>query len=240
VRSPIAKFLSEAEMAGLREATGATQGDAIFLAADEQPVVERVLGALRPHLAQRFELVPEGAWAFTWVVDFPAYHFDADEQRWVAEHHVFTAPRPEHEALLESDPGAVLSQAYDLVINGHEAGGGSIRINRPDLQERALAVVGITAEEAEARFGFLLRALRFGAPPHGGIAMGLDRCIMLLAGTDNIRDVIAFPKVAGGLDPLTDAPTPVDQPQLSELGLALQAPPAPVAPGAAPGGHDAS
>ena len=131
-----------------------------------------MLGALRPHLAQRFELIPEGAWAFAWVVDFPAYHFDADEQRWVAEHHVFTAPRPEHEALLESDPGAVLSQAYDLVINGHEAGGGSIRINRPDLQERALAVVGITAEEAEARFGFLLRALRFGAPPHGGIAHG--------------------------------------------------------------------
>ena len=119
----------------------------------------------------------------------------------------------------------MLSQAYDLVINGYEAGGGSIRINRPDLQQRALAAVGITAEEAEARFGFLLRALRFGAPPHGGIAMGLDRCVMLLAGTDNIRDVIAFPKVAGGIDPLTDAPTPVDRPQLDELGLALKAPP---------------
>jgi aspartyl-tRNA synthetase len=162
-----------------------------------------------------------------WVVDFPAFHYDEDEDRWVAEHHPFTAPRPEHEALLESDPGAVLAQAYDLVINGHEAGGGSIRINRPDLQQRALQAIGMDAEEAEARFGFLLRALRLGAPPHGGIAMGLDRCVMLIAGAENIRDVIAFPKVAGGIDPLTDAPTPVDRQQLDDLGLALKAPPAP-------------
>jgi aspartyl-tRNA synthetase len=227
VRSPIAKFLSEAELAGLREATGAQPGDGIFLAADARPVVERVLGALRPHLAERFGLIDPNAWRMAWVVDFPAFHYDEDEDRWVAEHHPFTAPRPEHEALLESDPGAVLAQAYDLVINGHEAGGGSIRINRPDLQQRALQAIGMDAEEAEARFGFLLRALRLGAPPHGGIAMGLDRCVMLIAGAENIRDVIAFPKVAGGIDPLTDAPTPVDRQQLDDLGLALKAPPAP-------------
>jgi aspartyl-tRNA synthetase len=222
VRSPIAKFLSAAEIAALRTATGAAEGDAIFLAADTADVVARVLGALRPRLARRFELIDDDAWAFCLVVDFPAFHWNGDEERWEAEHHMFTAPKPEHEALLETDPGAVLSQAYDLVINGHEAGGGSIRIHRADLQERVFRVVGFPRDVAEERFGFLLRALRLGAPPHGGVAFGLDRAAMLLSGTDSIRDVIAFPKIAGGIDPLTAAPSSVDQGQLDELGLQLR------------------
>ena len=227
VRSPIAKFLSEDEVAGLREATGAGPGDAVFIAADDAATVVRVLGALRPHLAERFELADPDAWSMLFVVDFPLFGWDDDEQRWVAEHHMFTAPRPEHEALIEGDPGAVVSEAYDMVINGSEIASGSIRINRPDLQERVFRTVGFSAEEAEERFGFLLRALRFGAPPHGGIAPGIDRTVMLLVGADSIRDVIAFPKIAGGFDPLTDAPSPAADQQWRDLGLPI--PPRPEA-----------
>jgi aspartyl-tRNA synthetase len=222
VRSPIAKFLSPEEIAGLREATGARSGDAIFLAADETAVVTRVLGAVRPHLAERFGLVDEAAYRFLFVVDFPLFQWDADEGRWAAEHHMFTAPKREHEHLLDTDPGAVVSEAYDFVCNGLEIASGSIRIHRAELQQKIFDIVGFSAEDAEARFGFLLRALRYGAPPHGGIAPGLDRAVMLLEHTDNIRDVIAFPKIAGGADPLTDAPTPVEPQQLLDLGLELR------------------
>jgi aspartyl-tRNA synthetase len=222
VRSPIAKFLSEAEIAAVREATGAGPGSVAFLAADERPVVERVLGALRPHLARRFDLVDESAWSFLFVVDFPLFKWNEDEQRWEPEHHMFTAPVREHEAILESDPGRVLSESYDLVINGSEIASGSIRINRPELQQRVFDVVGYDREDAEERFGFLLRALRYGAPPHGGIAPGVDRVVMQIAHLTNMRDVTPFPKIGGGLDPLTGAPSPVTEDQLQELGLALR------------------
>ncbi len=222
VRSPIAKFLSEAELAGIRDATGAGEGDGIFLVADTAPVVTRVLGAVRPRLAERFGLIDEAAYAFLFVVDFPLFQWDEDEQRWAAEHHMFTAPRREHEHLLDSDPGAVLSEAYDFVCNGLEIASGSIRIHSAELQQKIFDIVGFSAEDAEDRFGFLLRALRYGAPPHGGIAPGLDRAVMLLERTENIRDVIAFPKIAGGFDPLTDAPTRVAPEQLRDLGLDLR------------------
>ena len=220
VRSPIAKFLSEAEIAAIREASGAGNGSVAFIAADSQAVVERVLGALRPHLARRFELIPAGLWCFLFVVDFPLFKRNEDGG-WAAEHHPFTAPKREHEELLESDPGAVASEAYDLVLNGLEMASGSIRINRAELQTRVLDVIGIDPAEAEERFGFLLRALRFGAPPHGGIAPGIDRIAMQLGDTDNLREVVAFPKLGGGADPLTGAPAPLPAEQLAELGLAV-------------------
>ncbi len=222
IRSPIAKFLSEQEIAGIVAATGASAGDAIFLAADSAPVVTRVLGALRPHLASHFGLADPSAWSMLFVVDFPLFDYDEDAQRWVAEHHMFTAPRAEDEDRIESDPGSVLSEAYDFVINGSEIASGSLRINRPELQERVFRTVGFSDEEAEDRFGFLLRALRYGAPPHGGIAPGIDRTVMLLAGTDSIRDVIAFPKIAGGFDPLTGAPSPATPEQWRDLGLSIK------------------
>jgi aspartyl-tRNA synthetase len=222
VRSPIAKFLTPAELDGLRAATGAGNGDAIFIAADTEAVVTRVLGALRPHLADQRDLYDRDAYAFAFVVDFPLFQYDEEEGRFVAEHHMFTAPKREHEALLDTDPGAVISEAYDFVCNGLEIASGSLRIHRADLQQKIFDIVGFSKEDAEERFGFLLRALRYGAPPHGGIAPGLDRAVMLLERTDNIRDVIAFPKISGGFDPLTDAPTPVDPSQLADLGLQLR------------------
>ena len=221
IRSPIAKFLDAQEIADIVTATGASKGDAIFLAADTEPIVTRVLGALRPHLAERFSLADPAAWSMLFVVDFPLFGWNQEEQRWVAEHHMFTAPRAEDEDRLESDPGSVLSEAYDFVVNGSEIASGSLRINRPDLQERVFRAVGFTDEEAEDRFGFLLRALHFGAPPHGGIAPGIDRTVMLLVGTDSIRDVIAFPKIANGFDPLTDAPSTAPPDQWRELGLSV-------------------
>jgi aspartyl-tRNA synthetase len=225
VRSPIAKFLTPAEIDGIRVATGAGPGDAVFLGADAEPVVTRVLGALRPHLADRFDLIDQEAYAFAFIVDFPLFQYDEDAKRWVAEHHMFTAPKREHEHLLDTDPGAVISEAYDFVCNGLEVASGSLRIHRADVQQKVFDIVGFAAADAEARFGFLLRALRLGAPPHGGIAPGLDRTVMLLEHTENIRDVIAFPKIAGGFDPLTDAPTPVEAQQLTDLGLQLKAAP---------------
>jgi aspartyl-tRNA synthetase len=227
VRSPIAKFLSEGELDTIRVATGAEPGAVAFLAADERSVVERVLGAVRPHLARRFDLVDESVWEFLFVVDFPLFKWNEDEQRWEPEHHMFTAPVQEHEAILESDPGAVISESYDLVINGMEMASGSIRINRPELQQRVFDVVGYDRDDAEERFGFLLRALRYGAPPHGGIAPGVDRVVMQLAHLTNMRDVTPFPKVGGGLDPLTGAPSPVTEAQLDELGLILKPQPQP-------------
>ena len=222
VRSPIAKFLRPDELDAIRQASGAGPGSVALIAADARPVVERVLGALRPHLARRFALITDGVWRFAFVVDFPLFAWNEDEDRWEAEHHPFTAPIRDHEAMLESDPGAVVSEAYDLVLNGQEMASGSIRINRAELQQRVLDLVGFPAAEAEERFGFLLRALRYGAPPHGGIAPGIDRIAMQLGGTDNLREVVPFPKAGGGTDPLTGAPAPVSKTQLDELGLALR------------------
>jgi aspartyl-tRNA synthetase len=221
VRSPIAKFLAEGELAALREASGAEPGSVVFIAADAHAVVERVLGALRPLLARRFDLIPQGLWKFLFVVDFPLFKQTDDGTGWTAEHHPFTAPKREHEDILESDPAAVASEAYDLVLNGLEMASGSIRINRAELQTRVLDVIGIAPDEAEERFGFLLRALRFGAPPHGGIAPGIDRIAMQLGATDNLREVVNFPKLGGGADPLTGAPAPLPADQLAELGLTV-------------------
>jgi aspartyl-tRNA synthetase len=221
-RSPTAKFLSPRELASLNEALGAEEGDLLLLVADSVPVANEVLGGLRNRLAQRWDLIPEGEHALCWVVEWPLVEWNEGERRWIALHHPFTAPAGEFD---DDDPGAALTDAYDMVWNGSEIGGGSIRITDPELQRRVLAVLGIDAEEAEARFGFLLEALRYGAPPHGGIAYGVDRIAALAHGSGSIREVIAFPKTASGADPLTGAPTPVDAEQLRELAIASLAKP---------------
>jgi aspartyl-tRNA synthetase len=215
-RSPVAKFLSEREIAAVNGRLGAGTGDLLLIVADEVTTTGQALGALRLELAARFDLIPAGAHEILWVVEFPAFSWDPEEQRWDATHHPFTAPTGDL-----SDPRSLTSRAYDLVLDGNEIGGGSIRINRIDVQQRVFELIGIGPEEAAARFGFLLDAFRYGAPPHGGIAMGLDRIVALLAGADSIREVIAFPKAASGADPLTGAPAPVEPAQLRDLGLRL-------------------
>jgi aspartyl-tRNA synthetase len=220
-RSPIAKFLSEEEIARANEALGATEGDAILIVADEPGVAARVLGGLRPEVGQE----PEGHDIF-WVTEFPAFEWNEEEKRWDAAHHPFTSPSGD----LDADPGTWRSRAYDVVFDGWELGSGSIRISDPAIQQKGFDVIGICPEEAEERFGFLLQALRYGAPPHGGVAFGIDRIVALLAGATSIRDVIAFPKAASGADPLTGAPAPVDDRQLKDLGVKVVAqPPAPLA-----------
>jgi aspartyl-tRNA synthetase len=221
-RSPIAKFLSGEEVAALNERLGASPGDLLLAVADDPAIAARVLGALRLELAERLELVAPGAHDLVWIVDFPMFAWNAGEERWDPLHHPFTAPSGDLD-----DPGALRSRAYDLVLDGFEIGGGSIRIHDPAVQRRVLELIGIGADEAQARFGFLLDALRYGAPPHGGIAMGFDRIVALVAGLGtlrevNIREVITFPKTATGADPLTGAPAPVDPRQLRELGLSVQ------------------
>jgi aspartyl-tRNA synthetase len=217
-RSPTAKFLSEAELAQLNASLRAEEGDLLLLVADRRRVADAVLGQLRVELAERFELIPAGEDRLVWIVDWPLLEWNHGEERWDALHHPFTAPAGEFDP---GDPGAARALAYDLVWNGQEMGGGSIRIHDAELQAKVLAALGIDAEEAEARFGFLLEALRYGAPPHGGIAYGLDRLVQRLAGAGSIRDVIAFPKTASGTDALTGAPAPVGEMQLKDLGIAL-------------------
>ena len=214
-RSPIAKFLSEAEIEAIGRRLDATAGDLLLIVADQVTTVGQALSALRMELGRRFDLIPRDRHDILWVVEFPAFFWDAQAERWDSAHHPFTAPSGDL-----NDPANLSSRSYDLVLDGAEIGGGSIRINRLDIQERVFELLGIGPEEASARFGFFLDALRYGAPPHGGIAMGIDRIVTALAGVDSIRDTIAFPKAASGADPLTGAPAPVDPAQLRELGLA--------------------
>ena len=223
LQSPIVKFLSDAQVAGILERTGAGDNDLIFFGADTIKVVCDALGALRLLVGQDLGIVQTG-WRPLWVVDFPMFEWDADERRWVAMHHPFTSPRSDDPAEVSADPGGVLAKAYDMVLNGSEVGGGSVRIHRQEMQSTVFELLGIQAEEARSKFGFLLDALKFGAPPHGGIAFGVDRLAMLMAGAESIREVIAFPKTQTAADPLTDAPTEVSEAQLRELHIRLRKP----------------
>lgn len=219
----IEKFFPDALKARLKEAMAVEEGDLVLFVADREAVVCDALGALRVYLANKLGLIAPDRkdFKFLWVVDFPMFTWDEEEKRWAANHHPFTAPRDEDLHLLESSPGTCRAKAYDLVLNGYEVGGGSIRIHRQDVQSRVFAMLGMSAEDAKARFGFLLDALQSGAPPHGGIALGIDRWTMILAGTTNIRDVIAFPKNKQARDLMTGAPAPVDARQIKELGIKL-------------------
>ena len=220
-RSPTAKFLTAEELAELNRRLGAEDGDLLLLVADKPAVTNAVLGQMRLDLAERFELIDPDDDRLVWIVDWPLFEWNQDERRWDAVHHPFTSPAGEFDP---DDPGAARALAYDVVWNGQELGGGSIRIHDPEIQRAVFRVLGIDDETAEARFGFLLEALRYGAPPHGGIAYGIDRIVQRLRGAETIRDVIAFPKTASGFDPLTGAPAPVDEAQLRELGVAVHKP----------------
>jgi aspartyl-tRNA synthetase len=222
VRSPIAKFLSEDELEAFRAEPGST----VLFGADEPAAVARVLGALRLHLGQELGLVDESAWRPLWVTDFPMFEWDEDEERWSAVHHPFTRPAAGSEALVRTDPGAAKALAYDMVVNGIEIGGGSFRIHEPDLQAAVFDTLGLGPEEQRTKFGFLLDALGMGAPPHGGIAFGIERMLMALLREANLRDVIAFPKNQAGVDPMSGAPSEVTEEQLRELGITLVEPPA--------------
>ncbi|MBF6195233.1 aspartate--tRNA ligase [Nocardia sp. CDC186] len=226
---PVAKNLSEAERDGLAKHVGAVPGDCVFFAAGAAKAQRALLGAARVEIARKVGLIDEDAWSFVWIVDAPLFEPTVEatasgdvavgHSAWTAVHHAFTSPKPESLDTFDTDPGSALAYAYDIVCNGNEIGGGSIRIHRRDVQERVFDVMGITPEEAQEQFGFLLDAFAFGAPPHGGIAFGWDRVTALLAGEDSIREVIAFPKTGGGVDPLTDAPAPISELQRKEAGL---------------------
>ncbi|MEO6988314.1 MAG: aspartate--tRNA ligase [Aquihabitans sp.] len=226
LRGPVAKNLSDAERDGLVAHVGAESGDAIFFGAGAPRATLALLGAARQEIGRRAGLIDESAWAFTWVVDAPMFEPAGESDdvavgsgAWTAVHHAFTSPKPDSMDTFDTDPGNALAYAYDIVCNGNEIGGGSIRIHRRDVQERVFAVMGLDAEEAEEKFGFLLEAFRYGAPPHGGIAFGWDRICALLSGTASIREVIAFPKTGGGFDPLTGAPAPITAAQRKEAGV---------------------
>ncbi len=221
IRSPIAKFLSEQEIEALAPASGET----LLFAADAWPMTSRVLGALRLDLGRELELIDESVFNFLWVTDFPMFEWHEDEGRWGAVHHPFTRPTAEFEDTFDANPREALAYAYDLIVNGNELGGGSFRIHEPGLQERVFALLAISPEEQRSQFGFLLDALAMGAPPHGGIAFGIDRTTMVLAGESNLRDVIAFPKNQAGLDPMSGAPSAITEVQLAELGLRVVEPP---------------
>lgn len=220
IRSPIAKFLSEAELAALAPKPGET----LLFAADTWAMTSRVLGALRLHLGRELSLIDESAWRFLWVTDFPMFERDEEEGRWSAVHHPFTRPAPEWEETFDRDPGNALAHAYDLICNGNELGGGSFRIHEQEIQARVFDLLALSPEEQRVKFGFLLDALAMGAPPHGGIALGIDRMTMVLAGEPNLRDVIAFPKNQAGVDPMSGAPSEVAEAQLRELGIRIAPP----------------
>jgi aspartyl-tRNA synthetase len=221
IRSPVEKHLSAEEIEGVRKATDARPGDLVLIVADRPDRTHVALDGLRRHLADRLGLIPEGEWMFCWLVDPPLFEWSEDEGKWVSAHHPFTAPATD-----DLSPETAKSRGYDLVLNGYEVGGGSIRIHRPDVQHRVFEVLGLTDEEIEEQFGHLLNAFGYGVPPHGGIAMGIDRLVMLMAGKETIRDVTAFPKAQSGADPLTGAPAPASGEQLRELGLAVTVEPA--------------
>jgi len=223
LQSPIIKFLADGALQAILERTGAADNDVIFFGADRAKVVNDALGALRLRIGEELKLTTPG-WRPVWVVDFPMFEWDSEERRWVAMHHPFTAPKNDDPVALRAAPGTALAKAYDMVLNGTEIGGGSVRIHREQMQATVFELLGIAAEEAQRKFGFLLDALKYGAPPHGGIAFGLDRLAMLIAGADSIREVIAFPKTQTAADPLTDAPTEVSEAQLRELHIRVRAP----------------
>lgn len=228
LQSPILKFLSDAAINGIMQRVAAKDGDLIFFGADTAKVVSDALGALRLKVGQDLKMVAPG-WRPLWVVDFPMFEWDADAKRWQAMHHPFTSPANLDYAALAASPGEAIAKAYDMVLNGSEIGGGSVRIHNQELQSVVFDLLGITAEEARSKFGFLLDALKYGAPPHGGIAFGLDRLAMLMAGADSIRDVIAFPKTQTAADLLMDAPTEVNEAQLRELHIRVRTPPPKIA-----------
>jgi len=219
IRSPVAKFLSEDEMQSILKAFQISSGDALFLVADDDAVCCKALGALRKKLAVEWDRIPKNQFAPCWVVDFPLVEWNEEDKRFVAAHHPFTSPKKEDENLIVSDPGKVRARAYDLVLNGNEIAGGSIRIHQRDLQEKMFQALSIDSSTAERKFGFLMEALQYGAPPHGGIAFGFDRLVMLLAGEESIREVIAFPKTTSAMSLMDGSPTEVDPKQLRELGL---------------------
>ena len=219
---PVAKNLSEKESAGIAAHCGATKGDAIFFAAGERSASQNLLGAVRLEIGKRCNLIAEGKWEFLWVVDAPMFE-PTDDGGWTAVHHPFTGPKPEFSKTFAQDPANALAYAYDIVLNGTELGGGSIRIHDRKIQQEVFSVIGLSDAEAQSKFGFLLEAFNYGPPPHGGIALGIDRVCALLSGSESIREVIAFPKTASGGDPLTGAPTPITPAQRKESGIdALQ------------------
>jgi aspartyl-tRNA synthetase len=222
LQSPIVKFLSQDVLRTILERTGAQTGDLVFFGADREKVVNDALGALRAKIGHD-RGIAEGGWKPLWVVDFPMFEYDDESKTWAAKHHPFTSPKDGHEALMASDPGRALAKAYDVVMNGWEIGGGSVRIHRPEVQQKVFEALGISPEDQKAKFGFLLEALQYGAPPHGGIAFGFDRTVALMAGVDQIRDVIAFPKTQRGQDLLVGAPSPVTEKQLRDLHIRVRA-----------------
>lgn len=220
-KGPIVKFFSEEEIAAVKERTGAEEGDLLLFSADNKKVVADVLGALRVKIGRQLGLIDDNVFKFAWVTDFPLLGYDEDQKRYVAEHHPFTRPREEDLHLFDTDPGAIRAQAYDIVLNGYEVGGGSMRIYKREVQEKMFEALGFTKEVAYEKFGYLMDAFEYGTPPHGGIAFGLDRLVMLLSGRTNLRETIAFPKTASATDLLMDAPSPVDGSQLEQLHVKL-------------------